>query len=354
MGLLFMTAIGVYWNMPPIIGPPDISPDSAHPNVLPSAKLVSNIIKMDICEAIAISPQILEEMAKNYEQLKALRSIKYVIWSDAPFSSREVANKIRAYVDIYPAYSATEFGPLPLTIENQENHEWMNFNPIIGATFRHFLDDLYELVLVNDRKIQSAQFVFLNRPELSEWPTKDLMSKHPTKDLWRYRGRRDDMVVLLEDLKINPRPMEAIVMAHSDVSFAMLVGEGYSKTMWIIELYSQPTNATQRFRYINHIWPAIKRANEIAPAHARVSRSMVLLTTKLNPMLRSEKGWVQRRRTIHYYQQALDAVHGADIQQSELAKRVRRQASQSQLVEKGLEELVVPGTVSEVDRQSSP
>jgi hypothetical protein len=62
-------------------------------------------------------------------------------------------------------------------------------------------NDLCELVLKpRDTKYQT---IFHTFPEIQEWRTKDLFKQHPSKPfLWKYSGRRDDIVVLSNGEKV--------------------------------------------------------------------------------------------------------------------------------------------------------
>jgi len=186
----------------------------------------------------------------------------------------------------------------------------MTFSPLVGAQFRHHSDDLYEFVIVKDPKLKASQKVFFNFPELSEWPTKDLMSKHPTKEgMWRYRGRKDDMLVLATGANIKPPLMEGILMGHPKVLSVLLTGTGRLKTAWLIEATSPPGTHEETQALINEIWPVVEKANEAYITDAKVSRDKIVFTSKEKPMLRAGKGTVQRQLTIDAYQSELDALY---------------------------------------------
>lgn len=296
IGTLCVTALNIYWNMPPILGPCD---------TIPTAELAARIHELEICKASILSPALLQEMTKSHEQLEGLQKLEHVIWVGSPFVSATIPEKLRCYVTIYPAYGATEAGPLPLQMEDQEYHEYMSFGPLVGAKFRHYSEDLYELVLVKEPKIESAQFIFFTFPELSEWPSKDLFSKHPTKPLWRYRGRSDDTIVMSNGLKINPSVMESMVSSHPKVVSALLTGDGQLQAAWLIELRDPPVNDDNTSQLVDEIWPTIEKANDIGPIQARVPRDAIVFTTKGRPMFRAGKGTVQRKITIKTYQPEL-------------------------------------------------
>ena len=279
------------------------------PNMVPTAEIANRIINLDLCEAALLSPTGLLSLTQDEEHLKNLAKLKNIFWCGAALPSATLADSIRKYVDVYCGYGSTEMGPIPLTVQKQEDHEWMGFSPLVGATFRHYSNDLYELVLVKDVKIQKAQFIFLNNPELSEWPTKDLFSKHPSKDLWKYRGRSDDIIVLSSGFNINPLGFEGIVTSNSMINSALLTGTGRSSPAWLIECKEAAATAEGTSNLIDQIWPSIEQANDLAPDYARASKSAIVLTTKEKPMLRAGKGTVQRQLTIQMYQEELEALY---------------------------------------------
>lgn len=83
------------------------------------------------------------------------------------------------------------------------------------------------MVLVRKSETKLLQGIFTTYPDLTEWPTKDLYSKHPTKtDHWLYEGRADDIIVFSNGEKLNPMSLEQSIEAHSEVKSAVVIGTG--------------------------------------------------------------------------------------------------------------------------------
>jgi len=300
-GLLLVTALNVYWDMPSILPPA---------NVLLTPALIASIHKLELCRATILPPSLAEELAKTPEYLEGLRELDHLIWCGSAFSSSAVSEKISSYVPIYAAYGATEAGPLPLTLESQKYAEYMTFSPLVGAQFRHHSEDLYEFVIVKNPKLQASQKVFFIYPELSEWPSKDLMSKHPTEEgMWRYRGRKDDILVMLHGANVNPQLMEGIVMSHPKVKSALLTGTARLECAWLIEAANPPRSAEEIQALIDDVWPTIEKSNEAGLSIGRVSKDKIVFTSNEKPMMRAGKGSVQRKLTLDYYQAELDALY---------------------------------------------
>ncbi|KAF7908494.1 uncharacterized protein EAF01_004249 [Botrytis porri] len=220
--------------------------------------LATTIHKLEICDASILPPSLLEAMAKNPEYLEGLRKLDHVIWCGSAFSLSIISNKISSVVLIYAAYGATEAGPLPLVLEDQEYHEYMTFSPLVGVQFRNYTDDLYELVIVRDDALCASQKVFFIHPHLTQWPTKDLMSKHPTNEgMWNYRGRTDDIIVLLNGVNINLLLMEGILMSHPKVVAALLTGTEKVKAAWLTEVVHPSQNEEETTSLVEELWPAV-------------------------------------------------------------------------------------------------
>ena len=295
-----MTAVTIYWNMPPILGP------------TPSVEVAHKIHSLPLCQATLLPPSILEELAKSPERLERLRRLKHVLWCGSAFSSTVVANKIRSYVPILCALGQTESGVTLLTMEDQDDFEYMGFSELMSVSFREYSEDLYEMVLTKDPSGKIPQHIFLNFPELSVWPTSDLFSKHPTKKgLWRYRGRSDDLITMLNGLKINPVISEGIVAGHPKVTGALLTGKSREEVAWLIETSEPPIGNSEKTTLIEEIWPTILKANETGVAQSHAAKDMVLFTLKDKPMLRAGKGTIQRRLTVESYEAELDALYEA-------------------------------------------
>ncbi|TVY39172.1 Non-canonical non-ribosomal peptide synthetase [Lachnellula subtilissima] len=296
-GVLGLGAFNIYWNMPMILSPGDrpITPDIA-----------AQIFAQDICEAAFMPPAYLHSLSRRPEHLEAIRKLKHVLWVGAPWTSFETANAFQARVEIQAAYGSSEAGPFVLIVEEQDDYAWKHFHPIMGASFQHASKDLYELVLEKQPEIQEAQFVFQNFPHLTEYRTKDLFSKHPTRDdLWRFRGRTDDIIVLSNGRLIEPALMESSVAAHANVRAALLCSDGKSKVGLLVEAVVPPTSTEESAALVEEIWPVVVSSNAVMNVFGRVDKALILFATKDKPFSRAGKGSVLGPLTLKAYDQEM-------------------------------------------------
>lgn len=105
-----------------------------------------------------------------------------------------------------------------------EDSQYMHFLPCNGFEYRHQGAGLYEQVQVRDPKYEKFQGYLQTYPDVDEYGTKDLYAKHPTKEnLWVYRGRADDVIVLSNGEKVNPVDAETEINDHPAVKSALIV-----------------------------------------------------------------------------------------------------------------------------------
>ncbi|PVH91939.1 acetyl-CoA synthetase-like protein [Periconia macrospinosa] len=308
VGLMCMTAIGIYWSSPAILGP-SLS--------IPTAEIAAKIIRNPLCKGATLPPNLLVDIVESEDARSALSTLKYVNWLGGPLPPHAL-QIIKPLVKIYSSFGATEFGNIPLNLGPQDDAGYWSFSQLAGATFKPYKgsksdaagEPLFELVLKRQPSVVEAQLIFLNEPELQQYETKDLFSVHPQKPhLWCYRGRTDDMINTAYGNLIDPTLQENIVRADPRVLSALLVGTDRRGTAWLIEPRVQVGSEEDKAALKEQLWDAIERANELVPEYARVPKERVLFTTPDKPMSRASKGTVQRNASIAAYKEELDQIY---------------------------------------------
>ncbi|KIL93894.1 hypothetical protein FAVG1_02456 [Fusarium avenaceum] len=257
-----------------------------------------------------ITPMMLTDLVKNPEYLENLKRLDLIPYGGGPIPTA-VGDIISSNTRLFNCMGTTECGPLPSLLCDGEDWAYCNFSPILGSEFRHVADGLYEHFIIRDPKSTRYQPIFETFPKLSEWPMRDLYSKHPTKkDHWLYRGRADDIIVFASGQNLNPIPVEDTVTPNPAVSAALLIGTARSQSGLLVETVTPPTNDTERKKLLDDIWESIEAANNSIPTESlKVRRNMVIFTTIEKPMLRAGKGTVQRKLTMDAYSSEIDAFY---------------------------------------------
>lgn len=280
---------------------------------LPSARLVSADLIIEAINAIkpasGIFPSsIIEDISSTEDGMKALKKLDFMFWGGAPLAVAS-GDKVCEVTNLVTGMGSTE-AMVICTLLSNDPKEWNYFHwsAVSGATMEPVEGELYELVV--KPKDKQYQAVFHTFPELKEWRTKDLFRRHPSKShLWKYIGRRDDVIVLSNGEKFNPVETEKLIESHPLVKGALVVGQGKFQAGLLLESRLDHMGTQDVSALVKNVWPMVDEANREAPAHARIYRSRIAVASSHKPFVRTAKGSIIRLLTTATYKDEIDALY---------------------------------------------
>jgi thioester reductase-like protein len=275
----------------------------------PSLNTVELVLRHDMAEAGIMPPSLLAEAAADDALLKMMSKWSSVTYGGGPLP-QEAGDALQTKLKVLQILGSTETFNLPeLSPSSDDDWPFHCYHPSIGAEFRERMPDLYELVFVRKSEFAKHQGAFCTFPDADEYAMKDLYEKHPSKpDLWRYRGRLDDIIVLSNGEKFNPRGAECKVGQESDVKSALIVGTAQDQPALLVEpLTDGELSDEMRDRIVSRAL----EANEVLPAHAQIHHSHVKVLETSNTFLCSSKGEVQRAPTISALSDTIKSLYSA-------------------------------------------
>ncbi|KAL1598032.1 putative NRPS-like protein biosynthetic cluster [Paraconiothyrium brasiliense] len=291
---------------------------------LPSEKMLSAGLVIEVIEAVKptsgiFPPSILEDVSATEKGIEALGQLDSVFFGGAPLAAAS-GDAICEVTNLITVIGSTE-ALLICTLLPSERKEWgyFHWSAITGAVMEPAENDLYELVL--KPKDTRYQGIFHTFPELQEWRTKDLFRQHPSKPyLWKYSGRRDDIIVLSNGEKFNPILMEKMIESHPLVKGAVVVGQGKFQAGLLVEPEWSQVITPDPSDLMNRIWPMVERANRDAPAHARIHQSKIAVAKREKPFVRAAKGSIIRLQTVAAFKDEIEAVYADESYSSDLTQ----------------------------------
>lgn len=290
------------------------------PTLLRSAKLVGAIHRTANADVIVSLPTIYPELIEDADLLDDLSRLRYVAYTGGPCPSH-VGDEIASRTRLVSLRGASETGPIPTELTDAEDWEYIKFSSILPHQLEHFLADLYELVIVRDDKgdvIDSSNTneinpepIFCNLPQLKEYHTRDLFSRHPANaDLWRFRDRKDDLVAFSSPASQEPRlmfpiPMESAVMAHPEIKAALVISNGKPRPILLIE-------PSEKFVELEHksqaqklvlqvVLPILDDVNQNYPPFSQIDQDNIVVMPPGESMPTTTKGYVSRKLTTERY-----------------------------------------------------
>ncbi|OQU93647.1 hypothetical protein CLAIMM_00129 [Cladophialophora immunda] len=275
----------------------------------PTASIVVEMMKHVEIHGMALPSSIWEELVGEYQDefLAVSRYIKHVTIGGGPLA-RAVGDWLSERFYVMNGIGSSETGLLHSLIPEKEDWEYFEWHPThVGYKMEPIGDDegLHEMVLYRDPDLSKFQGVFITQPDIDVWRTRDLFEKHPTKDMWKFRGRRDDVIVLSNGEKFNPVIAEGIIMGHPKVAGAVVVGMQRLQCALLVELRDKIPRDTA----IDEIWPTVERANLESPGHGHISRNLIMVIPPDKPFKRAGKGTIIRPVVVKDFEAEIDCLY---------------------------------------------
>ncbi|KAH0085498.1 acetyl-CoA synthetase-like protein, partial [Aureobasidium melanogenum] len=311
----------VYLSTIIILGPAGVRPDK---------QTVLDVLRNAPVSAASFPPSLLEELIADPVCRKALKQLKKIVYGGAPLAAwaiRIIGSEFSGTVS--SALGSTE-GGLWLTGSSPDpaDQGYFLIHPFMAPDFQHTDADLYELVIKRTPKSEAytnffrcidstpshlaAHFDFDTKESINEFRTKDLFSPHPTKPgLWKYRCRKDDLVLLSGEVKMYAGAIEEAISAHPAIGAVVVGGQYRSRPFLMVEPATSITTNDQKAEFVNEIWPAVEAENEKHHDSARLQKELVVIVEPEKKMMRTPKGTVDRKATLSAFEGEIDQVYKA-------------------------------------------
>lgn len=261
-------------------------------------------------QAAWYSPSVCIDIARDPTYLHNISVLENVSYSGG-ILPKAVGDAISKHTRIFGSMASTETGILPSEIPPPQLWDYYRFNSALGHKFRHYADDMYELVIEKQESNESSQGVFFTFLGTKTYEMRDLYIEHKTqKGWWRSSGRVDDVVIMADAKKLNTIPYEAVIEQHPGVATALICGTGRPRPAVLIQprTWSDTDKGDQHF--VDDVWPTIQRANEAGPVYGRLIKTLVVVVKQAKPMERAGgKDTVMRKRSLALYQDEIDEAY---------------------------------------------
>ncbi|KAI0188864.1 putative NRPS-like enzyme [Astrocystis sublimbata] len=303
----------IFWGIP--FGSVPIAPLAA---AIPTAQGIVEALKQTPADIALLVPSVVAELAEDPVSLDYVAAnVKLIVYlgGDLP---KAFGDRVAAKIPVRCQWGCSELGFAPQLWPSElgpQDWRYIRFHPCSGAVFEETVNGAYELVFRKQESLLATQPVWSisGQEHLDEFRTRDLFEPHPTvADAWCWRARTDDIIVFLNGEKTNPVSMEQSIVANNpEITGAMVIGAQRFQAALLVEPASTVTITTtaDQAALIERIWPSIEDANSVAPAHARVEKSMILIATPNRPLKRTAKGSMQRAATLAPYAVELEKLY---------------------------------------------
>jgi len=283
---------------------------------LPSVNMLMKCLEHKKVDGLMLTPPQLEEVVRTPGAVDYVSQRAETMFYAGGDIAASAGNSISSHMKLITTFGSTEQGfwhtLYPLGAFNPATWKYVRPHPKLAIQFRHHTQDFFEAVYVKKRKpTEHLQPIFTIFPDQEEYFSTDLFSPHPNDpQIWQFRGRADDMQCFITAEKFHPTEMERVIGGHPDVMAVLFIGTRRPKGSLLIELIDMSQD--QSFA-LEKLWPVIEEANKPVPFTAKITKSMVLFTSKDLPMKRTDKGTIERVGTVKLYEDKLDMLYQKDL-----------------------------------------
>ncbi|CAE7151175.1 unnamed protein product [Rhizoctonia solani] len=287
--------------------------------VMPNPSLTLDAIANTNCNFLICVPTFLDAWVNDKNATIILKRMKGIMYGGGPLSDA-VGTKLTDHgVRIYPLYGATEVGIINVAPPPDQTKLWdcIELSPHLKTHFipQNDQDNTVELVFEGGKDHRP----FVLNSELNGkavYRTRDLLTSHPFKpNSWKFVGRVDDRIVLLNGEKTNPAPMEAEIAKCALVHSTIIFGQARNQTGILIEL-TEPLGSPpgHRMKYSRRelteiLRPYIQRANQTSATHSRLDERAVVFVDPDRPLPRTPKGTIPRSAALKLYAPDIEEMY---------------------------------------------
>jgi acyl-coenzyme A synthetase/AMP-(fatty) acid ligase len=261
-------------------------------------------------QSACYSPSVLVDIARDPTMLKNMSNLESVAYSGG-ILPREAGDAISKYTSLFGMMGSTETGLLPTEIPPPDLWSYYRFNENLGHKFRHYSDDMYELMVRREKAKENFQAVFYTFLDDEIYSTRDLYIEHPTrKGWWRSSGRIDDVIIMADAKKLNTIPYEAVIEQIPSVETALICGSGRSRPAVLIQPSRWPQSVGEENELVEAVGRQFEKANNAGPVYGCLIKELIVMAKQSKPMIRAAaKDTVQRKKSLDLYEEEIDETY---------------------------------------------
>ncbi|KAI5478357.1 hypothetical protein MNV49_005208 [Pseudohyphozyma bogoriensis] len=257
-------------------------------------------------------PYVYKLLGESPEGIKKLQAFELCLFGGSAMPSELGDQLVDAGIKLVGHYGSTETGQLMTSFRDYETDKEWEWNRVSDqlapfVKFEERDEGRWEIVVLDGWKGK----VVKNRPDGS-YAMSDLFVKHPSRpNLFKFVGRIDDTLVLMNGEKVNPVPIELALKQDPAISEAIVFGAERTQAGAIILLSENADPKLSREATLALIAPAVKFANAAAPTHSRLSEELIILLPFGTAIPRADKGSFIRRKVYVAFKEQIDRAYAA-------------------------------------------
>ena len=166
--------------------------------------------------------------------------------------------------------------------------------------------DTFEFVFLKDHP---GRLISNSDDPPGSFHSRDIFTPHKTiPDAWKYLGRLDDRVTLMNGEKVLPLPIEGSIRQHTLVKEAVVFGIGRA-IPGVLIFRSQAAKELGDEDFVENVWSTVDAANRVAEGFSQIGKDMIvpMPAEVLIPM--TDKGSIIRAQVYNVFEKEIEAAY---------------------------------------------
>lgn len=258
-------------------------------------------------------PFILEMLIKDNKGSVLLQIMDIVSTGGAPLSEAVGDQAVREMnVKLVSRMGSSECGFLMSSyreFDQDKEWSWLRLSDQLGKSWLKFEavvkqgPNVYELIVSSHWPTK-----FLSNRSDGSFATGDLYERHSQRsDLWRYKRRADDAIVMISGKKIPASLVESSLSALLTVKEAIVFGSNRA----LLGAVVFPSISSDAATFRVELKPQLQSINLSLPSHGRIAMEMIYIgdSTLYDSLPRSSKGTLQRGLALEKMADLIDNMY---------------------------------------------
>ncbi|CZR53066.1 related to nonribosomal peptide synthetase MxcG (component of the myxochelin iron transport regulon) [Phialocephala subalpina] len=255
-------------------------------------------------------PYALKLLAETDSGVEVLKRCKLVLFGGSSCPDDLGDRLVAAGVYLVGHYGATEIGQLMTSFRPAEDKAWNYVRPLPSTSPYMLMEprapNTFECVVLDGLP---SKVVSNSDDPPNSFKTSDLFTPHPTiPNAWKYLGRLDDRVTLVNGEKVLPIPYEHQIRENELVREACVFGVGRAFPGLII-VPSERTVGLSKAELLNLLWPVVQAANARVEGFSQISREMIEILDVNVEYPATDKGTMIRAAFYRKFEKLVDSIY---------------------------------------------
>ena len=281
-----------------------------NPKLPVTAELLIKILNHIRPDVLHVVPYTMELLAQTEAGIDAMKNCERVVFSGSA-APDDLGNSLVARgVNVETTWGTTEIGILGTSFNRARGDnawDYIRIPPHIAKYIwmKPLEDDTYECVFLHGLE---ALVVSNSDDPPKSFHSKDIFTKHRNLEAWKYIGRLDDRITLINGEKVLPLPMEGRIRQHPLIRQCCIFGTGKS-VPGILVFRNDASRDMSDQEFVEAIWPIIQSANAQAESFSQISKETIVPLGADIDYPKTDKESIKRSQIYHVFAGDMESVY---------------------------------------------